>query len=231
MMYSTRAELKQQAKSLISSHYWPVIGATFLALLIYQAATSAFSLASFFLFPILCGLTLYYLALADGKETTIGDLFNNGFDTAYYLRRVGGYAWMSLFIFLWSLLFVIPGIVKSFSYALTPYILARYPKVKAQDALKVSMTCMDGHKAELFALYLSFLGWGILSSVTLGIVGIFFVMPYLLITVTLWQRQVMEDAIMQGKFTYVEDNVIDGMADVASVPPLLQDDSSDQSNL
>ncbi len=229
-MYCTRAELKQQAKGMIAGHYWPVIGATFLALLIYQAATSVFSLASFFLFPLLCGLTLYYLALADGKEVTIGDLFNKGFDGTYYLRRVGGYAWMTLFIFLWSLLFVIPGIVKSFSYALTPYILARYPKVKAQDALKVSMTCMDGHKAELFVLYLSFLGWGILASITLGIVGIFFVTPYLLITVTLWQRQVMENAIMQGKFTYEDDNVIDGTANVTAGPAIPQNDSQDQNN-
>ncbi len=230
-MYCTRAELKQQARSLIASHYWPVIGATFLALLIYEAAASVFPLASFFLFPLLCGLTLYYLALADGTNTTIGDLFNKGFDGAYYLRRVGGFAWMSLFVFLWSLLFVIPGIVKSFSYALTPYILARYPKVKAQDALKISMACMDGHKAELFVLYLSFIGWGILSSITLGIAGIFFVTPYLMITVTLWQRQVMENAIMQGRFTYEDDNVIDGSATVTAGPDLLQDSAFDQNNL
>lgn len=218
MMYSTRAELKQQARSLISSHYWPIIGATFLTLLIYSAAASVFSLASFFLFPLLCGLTLYYLALADGKEPAIGDLFNNGFDGSYYLRRVGGYAWMSLFIFLWSLLFVIPGIVKAFSYALTPYILARYPKVKAQDALKVSMACMDGHKAELFVLYLSFVGWGILSTITFGIVGIFFSIPYLSITLTFWQRQVMETAMKEGKFAYEDGNVIDGTGNVTFDP-------------
>ncbi len=230
-MYCTRAELKQQARSLIASHYWPVIGATFLVTLLIQAAASVFPLAWFLLFPLLCGLTLYYLALADGRNVTIGDLFNKGFDGTFYLRRVGGYLWMTVFIFLWSLLFVIPGIVKTFSYALTPYILARYPRVKAQDALKISMTCMDGHKAELFVLYLSFLGWGILSSITLGIVGIFFVVPYLSITVTLWQRQVMEDAIMRGRFTYEDDNVVDGSATVTAGPDLLQDGSSDPNGI
>lgn len=203
-MYLTREELKRQAKSILSANYWPVVGCTFLVLLIYAGGSNILFLAGFFLFPLMMGLTLYYLALADGKPFTLGDLFNRSFDGAYYLRRVGGYLWMSLFIFLWSLLFVIPGIVKTFSYSLTPYILARYPKVKAKDALKISMACMDGHKAELFVLELSFIGWFLLSSISFGLVGIFFVVPYCLITNTLWERQVMEQAISKGLFTYDE---------------------------
>lgn len=204
-MYLTREELKKQAKSILSAHYWPIVGATFLSFLIYSGASSVLSVAGWFLFPLFMGLTLYYLALAEGKPAAIGDLFNNAFDGRYYLRRVGGYLWMLLFTFLWSLLFVIPGIVKSFSYALTPYILSRYPKVKAKDALKISMACMDGHKAELLVLELSFLGWWLLASFTLGIAGIFFVTPYVLITSTLWEKQVMEQAIERGIFTYEED--------------------------
>lgn len=205
-MYLTREELKKQAKAILSAHYWPVVGATFLVILIYSGASSLISVAGWFLFPLFMGLTLYYLALADGKAATISELFSSSFDGRYYLRRVGGYLWMLLFTFLWSLLFVIPGIVKSFSYSLTPYILARYPKVKAKDALKISMACMDGHKAELLVLELSFLGWWLLASITLGLAGIFFVTPYVFITSTLWEKQVMEQAIERGIFTYEEDS-------------------------
>ena len=72
-----------------------------------------------------------------------------------------------------------PGIIKSLSYALTPYILADCPKMAATDALKVSMRMMKGHKWELFVFGLSFIGWILLSALTFGLLQIFFVMPYM----------------------------------------------------
>ena len=115
---------------------------------------------------------------------------------------VTGVSLMMLFTFLWSLLFVIPGIVKAYSYALTPYILAKYPEVQAKEALKVSMKIMDGKKAELFVLHLSFIGWAMLAGITFGLLGIFFVIPYMAITDTLWYKRTMESAIETGLFSY-----------------------------
>ena len=109
---------------------------------------------------------------------------------------------MMLFTALWSMLFVIPGIIKGLSYSLTPYILAKYPEVPAKDALKLSMRFMNGRKGELFVLGLSFIGWCILAGLTFGILGIFYVIPYMSITVTLWQKQVMDSAIARGEFIY-----------------------------
>lgn len=200
-----RAELKSQAKGILSANYWPIIGATVLVMAILAAVASVpgiGSIASYFIIPVSLGLTLYIVGLIDGGKPSITDIFTNAFDGRYYLRRVGGYAWMMLFTFLWSLLFVIPGIVKAYSYALTPYILAKYPEVQAKEALKVSMKIMDGKKAELFVLHLSFIGWAMLAGITFGLLGIFFVIPYMAITDTLWFKRTMESAIETGLFSY-----------------------------
>ena len=116
-------------------------------------------------------------------------------------RKIGGYLWMYLFTFLWSLLFIIPGIIKSFSYAQTTYILSDCPNVKAKDALKLSMRIMNGHKGELFVFYLSFIGWGILTCLTLGILGIFYTEPYMESAKACYYLEVREDALRRGVIT------------------------------
>ena len=84
----------------------------------------------------------------------------------------------SLFIFLWSLLLIIPGIYKSYEYRMIPYLLAEDPTMTKDYAFAESKRMMDGHKWNTFVLDLSFLGWNILSALTLGILGIFYVCPY-----------------------------------------------------
>lgn len=74
-----------------------------------------------------------------------------------------------LYTFLWGLLFVIPGIIKALSYAMTPFIMADNPEISAQDAIRLSMQLMDGHKGELFWLHLTFIGWDLLAALTLNI--------------------------------------------------------------
>ena len=74
-----------------------------------------------------------------------------------------------LYVFLWSLLFVIPGIVKSYAYAMTPFIMAENPELTANEAIAASQQLMDGHKGELFTLDLTFIGWGILAALTMNI--------------------------------------------------------------
>jgi uncharacterized membrane protein len=108
---------------------------------------------------------------------------------------------MGLFVFLWSLLLVIPGVIKAFSYCMTPYILADCPKVKARDALKISMDMMEGHKWEAFVLLLSFIGWIILSLLTFGLVAVFYTTPYMRSTMAVYYQQVREDALRRGVVT------------------------------
>lgn len=83
-----------------------------------------------------------------------------------------------LYVFLWALLFVIPGIIKGLSYAMTPFIMAENPDITAKEAIEASKQLMDGHKMDLFVLDLTFIGWVLLCGLTLGI-GCFFLNPYM----------------------------------------------------
>ena len=99
-----------------------------------------------------------------------------------YWRNVGAMLLRGLFLFLWSLLCIIPGIIKSYSYRMVPYILADDPTIGGRDAITLSRKMMDGQKWNAFLLDLSFIGWLLLSVVTLGIAGIFYTNPYMYAT-------------------------------------------------
>ena len=118
-----------------------------------------------------------------------------------YPRKLGGSLWMGLFVFLWGLLLVIPGIIKAISYSMTQYILADCPNVKAKDALKLSMRMMQGHKWEAFVLGLSFIGWIILSLLTLGILSTFYVGPYMDSTFAAYYLEIRDEALRTGAVT------------------------------
>lgn len=134
--------------------------------------------------------------------TNLGDMFDTAFFN--YWRNVGGMLWMYLFIFLWTLLFIIPGIVKAYAYYLTPYILAEYPNVPATEALKLSMRMTDGYKGELFVLDLSFIGWNILSLFTLGILGLVYVNPYYYTSKAGMYVEIRDNALASGRVRYEE---------------------------
>ncbi len=104
-------------------------------------------------------------------ETGDNRLTNNSFSLGFgnWLHVVWGMILSTIYIFLWTLLLIIPGIIKSYSYALTPYILVEHPEMSANEAIEESMRLMDGHKFDLFYLQLSFIGWAILSILSLGL--------------------------------------------------------------
>ena len=197
----SRKELKAAAKQLMGQNYWPLLGAILVAGEILAAASYAGVVGAVFVAPVSMGLLCYIVSMAQGQRAAFSTLFSEGFRGEYYLRRVGGIAWMYLFSFLWSLLFFIPGIVKSYSYALTPYLLATHPDIGAKQALKLSMKLMNGKKGELFVLDLSFLGWILLSGLTCGVLSVFYVSPYQTTTKTLWMRQLVAQAEANGELT------------------------------
>lgn len=121
------------------------------------------------------GYARFLLKQHDGETLDWHDLFSQfhrfgqGFSQAF-LRN--------LYVTLWTLLFIIPGIVKSLSYSMTPYIMIEEPELSASEAIEKSMTMMDGHKWELFKLRLSFIGWNILAvGLTLNL-GYLMLNPY-----------------------------------------------------
>ena len=95
-----------------------------------------------------------------------------------YARTVGAVLLVFVYTLLWTLLLVIPGIIKAYSYSMTFYILRENPEMTAGDAITASQKMMDGHKMDLFLLSLSFIGWAILASITFGI-GYLWVIPYI----------------------------------------------------
>lgn len=121
------------------------------------------------------GYDRYHLqqyAQADAPEIKL--LFSR---FSIFWRAVGLRLLIMLKVFLWSLLFIVPGIIAAFRYALAPYILAENPDITAQEAIERSKALMMGHKGRLFGLWFSFIGWFILSALSMG-VGIFFLAPY-----------------------------------------------------
>ncbi len=90
--------------------------------------------------------------------------------------------WKDLFTFLWSLLFVIPGIVKSYEYMMIPYLLAENPDMSKEDAFAESKRMMDGNKWDTFVMDLSFIGWLLLGAITMNIVNILYTNPYMYLT-------------------------------------------------
>lgn len=83
-----------------------------------------------------------------------------------------------LYTFLWTLLLIIPGIIKSYEYQMIPYILGEHPDMEMDEVFALSKSMMYGNKWKAFVLDLSFLGWYILNGLTLGILGIFYLNPY-----------------------------------------------------
>jgi len=133
------------------------------------------------LFRILLGYVLevggrkYFINLAEGKSQ-ISDLAY-GFKNNNYFNIFFTMLLKSIYIILWSFLFIIPGIIKMYEYRMVPYILAENPGIGHKKAIKFSSQMTQGEKWNIFILDLSFLGWFILGSLFFGI-GLFFVQPY-----------------------------------------------------
>ncbi|SHI80129.1 DUF975 family protein [Lutispora thermophila] len=103
--------------------------------------------------------------------------FKYAFDGENYMGIVKTMLLRGVQNFLWYLLFIIPGIVKSYAYSMVPYILAENPNIGAREAINMSIEMTNGHKLDMFILDLSFLGWYLLGALLLG-VGTLFVLPY-----------------------------------------------------
>lgn len=113
----------------------------------------------------------------EGDNRLTKNSFKDGFGR--WGRNVWGMFLVGLFATLWSFLLIVPGIIKFYAYAMTPYILIDNPELSANQAINLSKKMMKGHKFDLFVLHLSFIGWFFLSIFTLGI-GLLWVTPYMM---------------------------------------------------
>jgi uncharacterized membrane protein len=156
---------------------WGTAILTFLLSSLIIGAVSFTAVGSLLLTGILAvGLAGVYLNIIRGQKPEIGSLFD-GFREGVSNNLIAGVL-ISIFTTLWSMLFFIPGLVKSYSYSMTYYILKDNPEMSANDAITESRKMMDGNKWRLFCLDFSFIGWFLLSGLTCGLL-FFFVVPYM----------------------------------------------------
>ena len=178
-MLKQNSELRAQAREALRGK-WPMAA---VAALIYSIVAGGLSaipfiggLCSLFIgLPIAYGIAIVMLGVYRGKDIDFGVLFE-GFQD--YSRIFVTKLLQAIYTLLWSLLLVIPGIIKSYSYAMTDFILKDEPEMKNNAAIEKSMAMMENNKMKLFLLDLSFIGWALLAIVTFGI-GFLFLQPYM----------------------------------------------------
>lgn len=172
-MATPNSVLMQQARESLSGRWGLAIGTSILVGML----NGALSFISIVLFsgPLALGNAYFSLAISRDTNPKLDDAFKgfNSFGTA-----LGTFLLVALFSFLWSLLFVIPGIIAGLAYAMTFYIMADNPTIGAMEAIDESKRMMNGHKWKLFRMQLRFAGLGILCIFTLFI-GLFWLIPFM----------------------------------------------------
>ena len=151
-----------------------LFGVTMLMVLLVVIAISI-AVCVFVIYPLEIGCKRFFLRDLNQRSEVkeIAYAYDNN-----YLESVKTLFLRDLFIFLWSLLLIVPGIYKAYEYRMIPYLFTEDPTMTKDRAFAESKQMMDGQKWNAFVLDLSFLGWNILSGLTLGILGVFYVGPY-----------------------------------------------------
>ena len=180
-----RVELKNRAKAQLGRKIFGSVWLfAVLAVLVYAALARAINLVPtagpviMLLLggPLAYGIDSMFLKQSrDGRQMEMGDLFRGFSEDFGGLFLLG--LMQTIFVFLWSLLLIVPGVIASLSYAMSYYIRADHPEYDWRTCLRASQTLMEGHKMELFVLNLSFIGWYMVGSLCLG-VGTFWVEAY-----------------------------------------------------
>ncbi|MBR5375647.1 MAG: DUF975 family protein [Lachnospiraceae bacterium] len=170
-------EKSEQMKEMISS-FDPAAIAVLISIL--GVATIIGIVVAVFLFnPLKVGCQAFFSRNVRNTPASLNEI-KAGFDN--YMQKVGAMFLKDLYIFLWYLLFIIPGFIKTYSYRMVPYILADNPGISANEAITRSRKMMNGNKWKAFCLDLSFFGWIVLALLTCGILAIFWTNPYMLST-------------------------------------------------
>lgn len=169
-------KVREKAKECISNNWQDLFVGYILFSVISGVFTSTY-VGIILLGPLAVGYSVYMLSLIRKKDQKVENLFD-GFKNCFANSLVAGIL-SYLFIFLWSLLFVIPGIVKAIAYSMVPFLQAEDSNLKGNDALRKSEELMKGHKWEYFKLMFGFIGWILLSILTFGILYVLYVGPYM----------------------------------------------------
>jgi uncharacterized membrane protein len=152
-----------------------------------------FGVVCFIVIGVIGGMTVIgysrlNLDFVDGKALSLRQVFS---EYPHVLRGLSMTLLTNFYIFLWTILLIIPGIIASLAYAMTPYLMAENPEMGANEAITLSKKMMKGYKESLFYLYLTFFGWQLLCCLTLGI-GYLWLCPYISATEAAFYRDVSQ---------------------------------------
>ena len=183
----TNSEIKQWAKEKIKGKWLSILPAIFVASILtnltlgsgYSTETGTFSTGynvGWVFYFVQIGLVAYMVKFINDQPVVFKDIFNYSKD---FGRAIGAVLLQALYVFLFALLLIIPGIIKLIAFALVPYLMAdnKYDSLGLKELLTKSEEMMNGHKMDYFMLNLSFIGWHILAVFTLGILEIW-IIPY-----------------------------------------------------
>mgnify|MGYP000225847976 CR=1 FL=1 len=176
------SDFKNQALAVLSGKWKPSVVVSLVALLII-CVIAGFARVNSFIYlilyfgvaiPVMIGLLYsFYDLLRNRKTPEVSDLF---VPFQQFKRMFVCYILVYVYTFLWTLLLIVPGIIKGLSYSMTFYILKDRPELTPSQAIDESIRMMEGHKADLFILILSFIGWAILATIT--VIGLIWFIPY-----------------------------------------------------
>jgi len=188
--------LMKEARESLSGKWGLVMGASVLyllmSLLVQDIRDFGGALSLIISGPMVLGFTMFILSFVRNEEAKISQIFD-GFKM--FEKAMGAYLLMALFILLWTLLLIIPGIIAAISYYQLFYILVDDPKISPKEALKKSKKMMCGYKWKYFCLNLRFLGWFILALLTLG-VGLLWLFPYIQVTKAKFYEDISKDSVI-----------------------------------
>ena len=168
------SDLKAKARAQLNGRYGMMLGVTFIYSLIVGLLSSTVAGALLLAGPMMFGLYWCVAAFVRGNSVGIEKLFCGFSDFARTMLLGLMY---QIYIFLWSLLFIIPGIIKALEYSMAFFVMVDHPEMDWKQCLAESSRLTNGYKGKLFLLQLSFIGWYLLSILTCGI-GTIFLMPY-----------------------------------------------------
>lgn len=137
-----------------------------------------------------------YLKMSRSPEKISLKAFFEGLNN--WWRAILAGLWQFLWTFLWSLLFIIPGIVKSIAYSQMFYLINEYKNMSVTRSMRISKIITNGHKGDLFVMYLSFIGWAFLAAITLGI-GYLWLLPYINMSLVNAYHAMLKEALETGK--------------------------------
>ena len=212
----TNSEIRQEALAFMKGNWGVAVGVSLVfMLLVYACSLVATTIEMFvgtpigddegvlipifsmlasilFVFPLSFSLIMLFLGFQRGADDLKVKALFKAFNKSYYGKSMGLYLLIAIFTALWTMLLIVPGIIKSLSYALAPYILADNPEISANEAINRSMEMMKGHKMDLFLMWLGYIGFASLSILALGI-PLLWLYPYYQVVLAKFYEEVKNE--------------------------------------